>query len=194
MARAFLALLLSEDTRAAVGAEIERLRPFSRAVAWVPPPNLHFTLKFLGEQSETRLREVMEALADARVDAAPFALALHGLGAFPGMQRPRILWVGVAEGALAARALQAAVERALDHRGFARESRPWHPHLTIGRVFDEGRWRREAGPPLRGAVAEAARRSFGTVPVTRIVLMRSDLSPRGARYSELDSIELGPAR
>ena len=190
MARAFLALTLSDATRAAVAAEIERLRPLSRAVAWVPAQNLHVTLKFLGERSDVQLAEVVEAMNDAAKSHQAFTLRLHGLGAFPGMERPRILWIGAAEGASAARALQAQIESALDRRGFAREDRAWHPHLTIGRVFDERRWRREAGPPVREAIAAAARRSFGELAVARVVLMRSDLSPRGARYSELHAIGL----
>jgi 2'-5' RNA ligase len=106
------------------------------------------------------------------------------------MERPRILWVGVAEGALVARQLQERVDAALAARGFPRDDRPWHPHLTIGRVFDERRWRREAGPSLRGAVAAAARQRFGTLAVAAVALMRSDLSPRGARYTELASVAL----
>jgi 2'-5' RNA ligase len=190
MPRAFVAILLDDPTRAAVTAEIERLRLLSRAVAWVPSPNLHLTLKFLGEQDDARLDEAVEGLEEAARATPPFALALHGVGAFPGMERPRILWVGVAEGAPEARALQSRVEEALDRHGFGHESRPWHPHLTIGRIFDERRWRRDAGPPLREAVARAARTGFGTLSVTRIALMRSDLSPRGARHSELHSVAL----
>ena len=194
MTRAFVALLLDDAVRAAVGAEIERLRPLSRAVAWVPAANLHITLKFLGEQSDAGLVEVKEALAEAAAATVSFSLALHGLGAFPGLERPRVLWVGVAEGALPVREMQARVETALGRRGFPRETRPWHPHLTIGRVFDERRWRREARLPLREAVAAAARHSFGTVAVSHIALMRSDLSSRGARYSELGSVELATGR
>ena len=188
--RAFVALLLDDATRGAVAAQIERLRSLSRAVAWVPPQNLHLTLKFLGEQSETRLGEALGALEETAAGAAPFTIALHGVGAFPGMERPRILWVGVAEGALEARALQSRLDTALGSRGFAGDDRPWHPHLTIGRVFDDRRWRREATPDLRHAIAEAARLGFGALAVTRLALMRSDLSPSGARYSELHSVSL----
>jgi 2'-5' RNA ligase len=191
--RAFVALLLDEATRASVGAEIERLRPLSRAVAWVPAANLHMTLKFLGERSDEQLGEVEAALVEAAAVTAPFALTFHGLGAFPGLERPRILWVGIADGALPAREVQARVETALERRGIPRERQPWHPHLTIGRVFDERAWRREAGLPLRQALAAAARRSFGTLAVSHIALMRSDLSPQGARYRELASAELTPA-
>jgi 2'-5' RNA ligase len=191
--RAFIGLLLDEATRQSVAAQVERLRPLSRAVAWVPPQNLHLTLKFLGDQSEERLGAVLSVLEDAAAGIAPFALALHGVGGFPGLERPRILWVGVSEGALAARQLQARFEEALARHGFSREPRPWHPHLTIGRIFDDRRWRREATPALREAVTRAARLDLGRVPVAAVSLMRSDLSPAGARYTELASVPLGPA-
>jgi RNA 2',3'-cyclic 3'-phosphodiesterase len=189
--RAFVALLIDDAVRASVDAEIERLRPWSRAVAWVPPANLHVTLKFLGEQSDARLADATAAVAEAAADASPFHLAFHGLGAFPGLERPRILWIGMAEGAASARGVQARLDAALERRGFPRDDRPWHPHLTIGRVFDERRWRREAQPGLYPAIAEASRRAFGTVTVSHVSLMRSDLSPRGARYRELERAALG---
>jgi len=190
MTRAFVALCLDEPIRATVAAEIERLRPLSRAVAWVPAQNLHLTLKFLGEQTDGRLAEAVLALEEAAAGRAAFAITLHGLGAFPGMERARVLWVGVAEGALEVRALQSQVEAVLERRGFTRESRPWHPHLTIGRVFDPRRWRRDTSPALRESIARAAAMGFGTLRVARVSLMRSDLSASGARYSELRSVSL----
>src|SRR6185295_9695923 len=102
--RAFVALLLDEALRASIAATIERLRPLGSAVAWVPPRNLHVTLHFLGEQSEERLVEAEAALADAAAGSAPLDVTFHGVGAFPGLERPRILWVGLAQGALDARA------------------------------------------------------------------------------------------
>jgi 2'-5' RNA ligase len=143
MPRAFIAILLSPEARDAVTEEVERLRPLSGAVAWVPRDNLHHTLRFLGEQGEERLADALAAVETTAAAGEPFTLGLHGLGAFPGLERPRILWVGVAEGALAARGLQARLEAGLAERGFPPEARPWHPHLTVGRVFDDRRWRRE---------------------------------------------------
>lgn len=189
MPRAFVALLLDDPTRTAVSEEIERLRPLSSAVAWVPAQNLHLTLKFLGEQTEARLAETAEALEEAVRSTPPFTIALQGVGGFPGLARPRILWVGLAEGGLEARALQLRIDAALLERGFDADTRPWHAHLTIGRVFDDRRWQREAGR-LEESLARLARSGFGRLAVTRIALMRSDLSPRGARYSELRSVEL----
>lgn len=191
MTRAFVAVGLDEATRGGIGALVEQLRPLCRAVAWVPPENLHLTLKFLGEQGEARLADAAHALEEAALAQPAFAAHLHGLGAFPGMEQARILWVGLAEGALEARALQARVEVAFEARGFPRESRPWHPHLTIGRVFDPRRWRREASPALREAIARASGRGFGRLHVARVMLMRSDLSRAGARYRPLSTADLG---
>jgi 2'-5' RNA ligase len=181
--RSFVAVLLDEGLRERVAAVVERLRPLVRAVAWVPPRNLHVTLQFLGGQSEERLQEAEAALAEAAAASAPVDVTFHGIGAFPGLERPRILWVGLAQGALDVRRLQARVAAALAARGFPREERPWHPHLTIGRVFDERRWRREAGPELQSALARAAATTFGTMRIAEVALMRSDLSRAGARYT-----------
>jgi RNA 2',3'-cyclic 3'-phosphodiesterase len=181
--RSFVAILLPDTLRDSIAATIERLRPLCAAVAWVPRQNLHLTLQFLGGQTEERLALAEAALDEAVARCAPLDITLHGLGAFPGLERPRILWIGLAQGALEARTLQAHVVDALAERGFPREERAWHPHLTIGRVFDERRWRREAGPPLRSALAQAAVTPFGTIRVTEVALMRSDLSPSGAHYT-----------
>jgi len=187
MPRAFIAILLGSEAREAVTDEVERLRPLSRAVAWVPRDNLHLTLRFLGEQSEERLADALAALEMAAAAGEPFTLGLHGLGAFPGLERPRIFWVGVAEGALAARGLQARLEAGLAERGFPPEARPWHPHLTVGRVFDDRRWRREVTPALRQALARAGSRPVARLPITAISLMKSDLARSGARYTALAS-------
>jgi 2'-5' RNA ligase len=188
--RSFVALLLDERVREAVAAAVDRLRPLCSAVAWVPARNLHLTLQFLGDQSEERLAEAEAALAEAAAASPPLEMTLHGIGAFPGLERPRILWVGLARGALETRRLQAQVAEALSARGFPREERPWHPHLTIGRVHDERRWRREASAPLRAALAQAAGTTFGTQRVAEVALMRSDLSPNGARYTVRSSATL----
>ena len=191
MIRAFVAVVLDEGVRSAVAAAIERFRPLGSAVAWVPPRNLHVTLHFLGDQSEERLAEAEAALADAAAGSAPLDVTFHGIGAFPGLERPRILWVGLAHGALEVRRLQARVTDALAVRGFGKEERAWHPHLTIGRVHDERRWRRETGPPLRSALAQAATTTFGTQRVAEVALMRSELSPAGARYTVRRALSLG---
>lgn len=190
MPRAFVAVLLDEQTRRAVTSQIDRLRPLSKVVAWVPPHNLHLTLRFLGDQTEEQMAEVVPALEEAASGVPTFTLSLKGLGAFPGLDHPRTLWVGVSDGVPEVQRLQARVAEALQRRGVPIEVRAWQAHVTIGRVTDEKRWRREGMPELRSAVMRGAAAPFGSMPVTSIALMRSDLYSSGARYTGIASVPL----
>jgi 2'-5' RNA ligase len=183
-----VAVLLDAPVRAALGAEIDRLRPLGRGVAWVAPENLHLTLKFLGEVEEGRTAELTGSLTGAVAGLAPFEAVIEGLGGFPTPTRPRVLWAGVTASGEALGRLAARVEAALAALGFAREGRPFSAHVTLGRVRLPRR-----NPALSAALAAGAARSFGTSPVGRVSLMRSELSPRGARYTELAALPLGGA-
>jgi 2'-5' RNA ligase len=190
MPRAFVAVLLDEQTRRTVAAQIDRLRPLSKAVAWVAPHNLHLTLRFLGDQTEEQLADVVPALEEAASGVPIFTLSLKGLGAFPGLDHPRTLWVGVSEGVQDVQRLQARVAEALERLGVPIEARAWQAHVTIGRVTDEKRWRREGMPELRSAVVRGATVPFGSMPVASIALMRSDLYTSGPRYTGIASVPL----
>jgi 2'-5' RNA ligase len=164
---------------------VERLRPLARDVAWVGRDNLHLTLKFLGTVAAARLPAVTAALEAAVARVGAFRLALSGLGAFPPGPRPRVLWAGVREGAAQAGDLAARVDAALAPLDIAPETRPFSAHVTLGRVRS-----RRADPRLAAALARAS--VFGQQHVAAVSLMRSELGPRGARYSELAALPLGP--
>jgi 2'-5' RNA ligase len=157
-------------------------------VAWVAADNFHVTLKFLGEVAAASLPQIEATLGAAAAPAAPFTLGVRGLGAFPSPARARVIWAGAAEGAGAAIRLAARVEEALEPLGFVRETRPFVPHVTLGRAREPRR-----RPALAAALAAGATREFGRVAVARVSLMRSALSPRGSRYTELRAFELGGA-
>ena len=190
MPRVFVAVLLDEPAKRAVSAQIDRLRPLSKSVAWVPANNLHLTLRFLGDQTEEQLAEAVPALEEAASGVPTFTLSLKGLGAFPGLDHPRTLWVGVSDGVRDVQRLQARVAGALARRGTPTEDRAWQAHVTIGRVTDERRSRREGMQELRAAVMRGATAPLGTLPVNTIALMRSDLSRSGARYTGIASVAL----
>jgi 2'-5' RNA ligase len=169
-----------------LATEVERLRPLARDVAWVAPDNLHLTLKFLGGVEAARLDLVATALSAAVAGSTAFDLVIRGLGAFPSPTRPRVLWAGVDEGGAAAGSLARGVDDALAELGFERETSAFSPHVTLGRVRVPRR-----APRLADALAAGGH--FGRQPVASVALMRSDLSPRGARYSELATVPLGAA-
>lgn len=144
-------------------------------LAWTRPGNWHLTLKFLGEVDDVQLPAVATALAGLAWE--PFALRAGGAGAFPNDQRPRVLWLGLTQGAEACARLAAAVEGSLTPLGFSPETREFRPHLTIARVQDAKRdsW----GEALD--VARAAH--WPDLVMERLVLWQSVLGPHGPRYT-----------
>lgn len=190
MQRTFVALSLGEQVRKSVAAQITRLRSLSKAVTWTPPDNLHVTLCFLGDQTEHQLLEVMQGLQEAAEGVSGFTMGLRGLGAFPGIEHPRTIWVGISVGASDLRYLQARVAEALARRGMPMEPRVWQAHVTIGRIPAQKRWRREGMADLRAGLIRGSATTFGNTHVTSIDLMRSDLLRSGARYTAIASVPL----
>lgn len=156
------------------------------SASWVAAENLHLTLKFLGGVDEARVPAVIDALRAAVAGHRPFEIEVTGLGAFPSAARPRVLWAGVTTGHEAMTTLADAVETALARLGFPREDRAFSPHITFARIREQRR-----APALAEALSIAATQRFGRVTVREVTLMRSDLSPRGARYTPLASAPLG---
>lgn len=158
----------------------------SDPVKWVPAHQFHFTLKFLGEIPAEAAERAGAALDRAVGPVAQFSVSLTGLGGFPTVERPSVLWAGVAAGQERLAALAAAVERELVAEAFPPERRRFQPHLTLGRV-------REGAVVPRAVVENLARQpgqEFGAFRVERVVLMRSELTPRGPVYSVIHSAAL----
>jgi RNA 2',3'-cyclic 3'-phosphodiesterase len=176
-------VLLPDDVRQRLAAAIERLRPHVADVAWVAAGNLHVTLKFLGQVDETRVPGLADALRATLAGERAFDVAVRGLGAFPSPTRPRVLWAGLEDGTGALHAVARRVDACCGGLGFPPETREFAAHVTLGRVREPRRQ-----PALADALARAA--DFGRVRVERVSLMRSELSPRGARYSELAAAPL----
>jgi 2'-5' RNA ligase len=183
--RTFVAVLLPDEIRQRLAQEVDALRGHASGVAWVAAENLHITVKFLGGVDEARLADVAAALERAATVPA-FEVEIRGLGAFPTASRPRVLWAG-APGAPGFTRLAEGVDQTLVALGFSPEARGFTPHVTLGRVREP---RRDLA--LTEALEAAAARPFGTLRVERVSLMRSDLSPRGARYTELAAVALPP--
>lgn len=158
-----------------------------RAVAWTEPEKIHITLHFLGGVESGKIGAYQEALARVCDAASPFSLRAGGLGCFPGPQRPRILWVGLRENVEALRTLHGRLEPEFVQLGYSPEARPFHPHLTMGRVKELNPKTKRA---LCTALIEHQATDFGEWPVRKIELMQSVLDPAGARYSVVKSFLL----
>jgi 2'-5' RNA ligase len=177
-------VLLPDDLRQRLAAAIDRLRPHAADIAWVTESNLHVTLKFLGQVDESRAPALADALRATLADQRAFDVGVRGLGAFPSPTRPRVLWAGLDDAAGALTAVARRVDACCGGLGFPRETREFAAHVTLGRVREP----RRRQPALADALARGA--DFGRLRVERVSLMRSELSPRGARYSELAAAPL----
>ncbi|MHB9025682.1 MAG: RNA 2',3'-cyclic phosphodiesterase [Armatimonadota bacterium] len=186
--RAFIATHIDPAVLSRLAALQEEWRATGAPVSWVRPEGMHLTLKFLGEVPEERIPAVAEVLHAVARRHAPFALTLAGAGGFPNLRRPRVLWVGVTDGAVELGELARELAEGLAALGFPREQRPFSPHLTLGRV------KAPAGlDALRRRVEAHADDLFGTTRVAGIALFRSELSPQGARYTVLRTASFTPA-
>lgn len=183
--RLFLALDLPGEHRAEIGRRAAELKESLPAARWVPPENLHLTLRFLGATEEAAVPGLTEALRPAFAAGDPLELQVSGAGTFPPGRPGRVAWVGIEGGRdlldLQGRVAGAAAERP----GLEPERRPFHPHVTLARPRKP--WNRRASEELvrafEGGVGDPFR-------VTEGVLYRSELSPRGARYTAVERFPL----
>jgi len=188
--RTFIAIELTAALHRALSdaqAQFKRDRA-ARFVRWVAPDDIHITLKFLGDVRADQLPDLLRALADACTGSPPFTLTLGGAGAFPNTRRPNVVWIGARGQIEIAARLAQKIDAACTALGFAREERPFAPHLTLGRV------KREASPGERqqiGALIETAHiGDLAELRVERVSVMKSELKPGGSVYTRLAEIEL----
>lgn len=190
MLRLFFAVPVPAEARAQVGELIERVQASvgdGRArIRWVRVDGLHLTLRFLGPTPEER-QPPLEAAADALARAdTPFGVTLAGGGAFPSLARPRSLWVGVSRGADRLATLADGLTAAAGECGLVLDTRPFAPHLTIGRTDGV-----RLGPSAAQALEQAAAALEIQFMVDRVVLFRSLLGGGPARYEPLHEARLG---
>ncbi len=185
--RLFVAVDPAERTRRRLAKILEALKGGVGRAGWKArfpkAEDLHLTLKFLGSVPADRVPEIGAALRPiASTDR--FEIAFEGVGAFPTIARPRILWVGVTEGAERLKALAEQVDRCCQDLGFEPEGREFKPHLTLARL----KWARGSASSV---VESVSPREAGSSLITEITLYRSELGQGGPRYTPLVRIPLG---
>jgi RNA 2',3'-cyclic 3'-phosphodiesterase len=186
--RTFVAVNVPKKQRDRVHRAARALREQDYPVRWVEPHRFHLTLKFLGQVRKEAIPGVEGVLERIAGATGSFTMDFTGFGAFPTLRRPRVLWVGV-DPSPALRCLKQDLEWTLSDLGFERETRAFHPHLTLGRATSD------AGPgAFRGLDQLAAGLQLkGSVKVWKVDLMESFLSASGPRYEILSSFPLrGP--
>ena len=184
--RVFIAVPLDQELRAAAAGLRRQLNSTADLLRWVPPGNLHLTLKFLGEIAEERVTKVAEAVREVARRSGRFTITLTGAGAFPSMRRPQVVWVGVKQGSDTLIALARDLDVALHRMKFPREHRPFRPHLTVARSRHGG-----PVPDLSGPLGGLGDLIVVRQVVDTLVVMESQLQPSGAIYRSIEEVGLG---
>ncbi|HVO93593.1 MAG TPA: RNA 2',3'-cyclic phosphodiesterase [Terriglobales bacterium] len=184
MVRCFIAVDLDSRVITTISQAIAELKEAVPFIRWIPPNNFHLTIKFLGKIEQERIHSIATALSQQLEPFPRFSINAKGLGVFPDLRRPKILWVGFISERLSVLVKQ--VELVLQPLGFAPENRPFTPHLTIGR------WRHFERPPRTLGVELLKWRDceFGESFIDQVVLYESILKPDGASYQKLHIVAL----
>lgn len=191
--RTFIAIELSNEIRGGL-AQIESHLKYSGAdVKWVEKDNIHLTLKFLGEITEEKSEKIKYILDEIAKQTKPFELSLKiskegsgtFLGAFPNLNHPRVIWVGLDKGAVESRLIAEKVDDALLKIGFQKESRPFAAHLTIGRVRSPKN--KEA---LKEKISNLQLKAHSLQLIDAIMLFQSSLTPKGPIYTKIHESKL----
>lgn len=182
--RLFVAVDMPEETKGALEQKVNPWRERLGAGRWVVRDNWHVTLKFLGRTWPRLLPVVAASGREVASTVVPFQVRLSGLGVFPGQSRARVLWAGLDDPDGHLTGLSEGLDAALA-KDFTPEKRAFTPHLTVAR-FNPPIPMREHAEALAGTPIDAP-----PFTVDRLVLYRSHLSPRGARYEALEGFPLG---
>ena len=183
--RAFIAVELPEAAVSFVQRIQETLRSYRFKIRWVKPENIHVTLKFLGEINRDDTETIGTVISGAARDCGPMQFSVKGMGVFPGVKNPRVVWCGLKGDTTALVQFQGHLDEKLIDLGFLREKRPFKGHLTLGRVN---------GPvspqKMIDAIKEISGLESALFEVKTVTLFSSDLHPSGAVYTQLKSIHL----
>ena len=154
----------------------------ARGIRWVQAEGLHLTIRFLGAAPQDAVPPIADAVRAVAASTDPFDVILHGAGAFPSVDRPRVLFLAITEGGDALRQVAESLDDRLEGAGWSRPARPFRPHLTVART--------DAAPYDAGSAAARALTVAGSAttirfPAERLVLFRSHLGRGPARYQPL---------
>lgn len=184
--RTFIAIEIPGNIISKIRELQEGIKAYGFKIRWVRAENIHLTLKFLGDVDAIKINEIAKAVSKTVEGYTPISLQAKGIGVFPGIKRPRVLWVGLTGQLESLVRLQKTLDEKLEVLGFPKEKRPFKGHLTMGRIKDKIDVKKFSD-------ALMAFRSFEseTFAADQIILYKSELKPAGAVYTELSSASLG---
>lgn len=183
--RIFFAIELPREVKGELSRLQAELKSPNLSAKWVSPENIHLTIKFLGSVDSGKIAEIKRSLKQCLKDEKNFSFRLNGLGVFPSSSRPRVVWVGVEEEDEKLKRIAEKIEAALEEIGFPREKRKFSAHVTLARI------KREENPGELKRKMEGKGYSSHPIRISKIAIMKSDLTPKGPIYTKLNEVRLG---
>lgn len=184
--RAFIAVRLPGEVTAALADLQARLRKSGLKMKYTAPENIHLTLKFLGPVPDSAVKAVSAATAEAVSGFSKMCIDTRGLGVFPGIRRPRVMWTGIGGQIQQLASLQQALEEKMAELGFEKEKREFTGHLTLGR------FKAKADPAgVADAIAQFGDFCAGPFEIQSVQLFESTLTPKGPVYRVISGHGLG---
>ncbi len=183
--RTFLAVDIDKNARSLVSQAISRIDVSKAKVKWVADQNLHVTLRFLGEVDDSKLPGICQLVADAASEVAAFDFRVSEIVCVPKAGPVRMFWAGVTDPTGQMNLLYENISLLLEAEGYPPETRPFLPHITLGRVKVD-----HTGGQLAGQVAQFAGCDFGLVCADSVTVYGSNLTPAGPVYSVIDRCPL----
>jgi 2'-5' RNA ligase len=187
--RVFVGIDLEAEVRRGIVRFTDEVRALAPDARWVNPESLHVTLKFIGEQTDARAKEIEGALQT--VKGRGVEIAFGGCGFFPAARAARVFWIGIQSAALPQ--LAGDVEETLARVAVPREQRAYSPHLTVARAaggsgapgWRKGDVERRVFAELQRELAKSPAPGFGSMSAREFFLYRSEVGPGGARYTKI---------
>ena len=195
--RAFIAIEIPDQLQIKLEQLTQHLKnTFNmRVVRWSPAHNIHVTLKFLGDVPTTDIDKISKLLLAEAALITPFEARIAGLGVFPSIKKPRVIWIGL-DAPPVLSSLQERLEKGMAALGFAPEERAFTPHLTLGRLAQNASAGeiRQLSEILAGELAAKRQPDLGSFTANSLHLIRSDLRPDGAVYTRIASAPFATQR
>jgi 2'-5' RNA ligase len=187
--RCFIAIEIEEEIRKEIARVQQRLKKELRGnesgIKWVPPENIHLTLKFLGNVSDQDIPEICNAVSRAASEFQPFSFGVGTCGSFPPNRPARVLWIGINQGQPELKQLAKRVDHWVNKLGFPLEKRAFSGHLTLARIRQPN-----VGKAVLRVAEQTTIETLGQQTVSAITVFQSDLRPGGPIYTPLHHVPL----
>ena len=183
--RLFIAIEIPEDIKKLITEVQGKIKASGVNANWTRPEGVHFTLKFFGEVPESKVGTIMTGLTSACKGINTFQLEISNAGAFPNIRNPRVIWLGISGDTGPLAKIQVSIEEGMANLGFEREKRKFSPHLTLARIKflrAKDNWQK--------ALENVKDIKFPAFIADHVSLMKSELNPSGAVYTEIGRIAL----